>query len=248
MSDFTRKHNTKVIDNKKYEFGIDGDTYYDEKEYGVKLKGSKDDITVLARKKYVDTEIATLKKYVDDENQKQDVKIDKNTADIVDLSTRVTTNESEISELKNEVSLLDTTIVSTEITLTPISEIVLNPRFVKAVFTVTNKDITAIHLYIQELKTTINDITTGNDLKFNVSITIPEGYTMSTDRYDFICVSDSGGNTYLSAQSKRFISYSVYTNNLNINDESVSFDLVAYSDYAYSNGNVNLFDIITTII
>ena len=237
MSNFTRKHNIEVRENKKYEFGTDGDIYYNSQELGVKLKGSDDKITVLARKKYVDTE-----------NQKQDVNIQQNADDIEALDERVTTTEEEISQLKTDVSLLDTTIVSTEITLTPISEIVLNPRFVKAVFTVTNKDITAIRLYIHELKTTINDITTGNNLKFNVSITIPEGYTMSTDRYDFICVSDSGGNTYLSTQSKRFISYSVYTNNLNINDESVSFDLVAYSDYDYSNGNVNLFDIITTII
>lgn len=114
MSDFTRKHNTEVIDDKKYEFGIDGDTYYDETEYGVKLKGSKDDITVLARKKYVDSEIATLKKYVDDENKKQDVKIDKNTADIVDLSNRVTVNETDIDKLQlgygqlsNDVSILN---------------------------------------------------------------------------------------------------------------------------------------------
>lgn len=110
MSDFTRKHNTEVIDDKKYEFGIDGDTYYDEKEYGVKLKGSKDNITVLARKKYVDNEIATLKKYVDDENQKQDVKIDKNTADIVDLSSRVTVNETDIDNLQKEYEQLNTDV------------------------------------------------------------------------------------------------------------------------------------------
>lgn len=111
---FTRKHNIIVKDDVIFEKGTDGDTYYDENEFATKLKGSDDKLTVLARKKYVDGEISTLKKYVDDENKKQDVKIDKNAADIVDLSGRVTTNENDIGnlqigygQLKSDASLLN---------------------------------------------------------------------------------------------------------------------------------------------
>lgn len=248
--DFLRKHNISVKDDVVFEKGTDGDAYYDKNEFGVKLKGSHDKVTVLARKKYVDGEIATLKKYVDDENLKQDVKIDKNTSDIVDLSTRVTTNEQEITQIKNDVLLLDTTLVSTNITLTPNSEFELKPTGLKAIFTVINKKITAIRLYIHELNTTIGELSPTNKLIFNISIPLPEEYSMSTDRGDFIPTCDSGGNIYLTASGKAsgFMIYKAYPNNLNINNNNISLNLTLYSNINYIKGSVNFYDLVINII
>lgn len=104
----SRVYKVKVEDGKKMPLGVDGDIFIDKENAAIKLTGDK--LTVLASKKYVDGEIATLKKYVDDENQKQDVKIDKNAADIVDLSNRVTVNETDIDNLQKGYGILNTDV------------------------------------------------------------------------------------------------------------------------------------------
>lgn len=135
------------------------------------------------------------------------------------------TQNDRLDFLEKSMIGLDTTISGSQAGVTATADVI------KTEFIVSGDEMTinSAEIFIHNLQISLEDVSTGNQFKCMVTVPVPEGYQLASDRGEWLAICDSGGNIYVPS----FMNYRAITDKPSIISDTMSFEIGFYSNVNY---------------